>query len=47
MSANPFVGSWTYRSLLNDPQMDLDFGKLEFGRGTLLIEASSFDSSKP
>jgi hypothetical protein len=39
MSANPFVGSWTYRSLLNDPQMDLDFGKLEFGRGTLLIEA--------
>jgi hypothetical protein len=38
MSANPFVGNWTYRSLLNDPQMDLDFDKLEFGRGTLRIE---------
>jgi hypothetical protein len=38
MIANPFVGSWTYRSLLNDPQIDLDFGKLEFGRGTLRIE---------
>ena len=38
MSANPFVGSWTYRSLLNDPQMDLGFDKLEFGRGTLTIE---------
>src|SRR4030095_9905725 len=38
MTANPFVGSWTYRSLLNDPEMDLDFGKLEFGRGTLRIE---------
>jgi hypothetical protein len=38
MSVNPFVGSWTYRSLLNDPQMDLDFGKLEFGRGTLRLD---------
>ena len=38
MSVNPFVGSWSYRSLLNDPTMDLDFDKLEFGRGTLRIE---------
>ena len=38
MSANPFAGSWTYRSLLNDPQIDQDFDKLEFGRGTLVIE---------
>jgi hypothetical protein len=38
MSVNPFVGSWTYRSLLNDPTMGLDFDKLEFGRGTLRIE---------
>jgi hypothetical protein len=37
MTANPFVGSWTYRSLLNEPQIDQDFGKLEFGRGTLRI----------
>ena len=37
MNANPFVGSWTYRSLLNDPAMDLEFDKLEFGRGTLTL----------
>jgi hypothetical protein len=37
MSDNPFVGSWTYRSLLNDPDVNTDFDKLEFGRGTLII----------
>ena len=42
MSDNPFVGSWTYRSLLNDPDINQDFDKLEFGRGTLVIaEAAS------
>ncbi len=35
--ANPFVGSWTYRSLLNDPDVDTAFNDLEFGRGTLVI----------
>ena len=34
---NPFVGSWTYRSLLNDPNPATDFEKLEFGLGTLTI----------
>ena len=38
---NPFVGSWTYRSLLNDPDVNTDFDKLEFGRGTLKITAAS------
>lgn len=38
---NPFVGSWTYRSLLNDPDVNTDFDKLEFGRGTLTIAAKS------
>ena len=38
MSDNPFVGNWTYRSLLNDPDVDQDFDKLEFGRGTIRIE---------
>jgi hypothetical protein len=38
MSHNPFVGSWTYRSLLNDPAIDTQFNALEFGRGTLVIE---------
>ncbi len=38
MSTNPFAGTWTYRSLLNDPDLSQDFGKLEFGRGNLVIE---------
>ena len=38
MSDNPFVGSWTYRSLLNDPDPEKAFNDLEFGVGTLVIE---------
>jgi hypothetical protein len=38
MSDNPFVGSWTYRSLLNDPNGSTDFDKLEFGEGTIVIK---------
>jgi hypothetical protein len=34
---NPFVGSWSYRSLYNDPDLSVDFDKLELGRGTLAI----------
>lgn len=42
MSDNPFVGTWTYRSLLNDPEMNKNFNDLEFGRGDLVIaEADS------
>jgi hypothetical protein len=37
MSDNPFVGSWTYRSLLNDSDVNTDFDALEFGRGTIVI----------
>jgi len=37
MSDNPFVGSWTYRSLLNDADVDTDFNALEFGRGTIAL----------
>ena len=40
MSDNPFVGSWTYRSFLNDPDVSKDFDKLEFGRGTITIEVA-------
>src|SRR3954451_22425210 len=32
-----FLGSWTYRSLLNDPDLGTDFDALEFGRATLSI----------
>lgn len=38
MSDNPFVGTWTYRSLLNDPDVNTQFNNLEFGRGTIVIE---------
>src|SRR6185437_8655807 len=41
MSDNPFVGSWTYRSLLNDPAIGTAFNDLEFGRGTLVIAAAA------
>jgi|ERR1700677_3055252 hypothetical protein len=38
MTHNPFTGSWTYRSLLNDPDSSTPFDKLEFGVGTIVIE---------
>ena len=37
MSDNPFVGTWIYRSLLNNPDVATDFDNLEFGRGTIVI----------
>ena len=39
--SDPFVGKWTYRSLLNDPDINQDFDKLEFGRGTIVIEEAA------
>ena len=41
MKDNPFVGTWTYRSLLNEPDVTTDFDKLEFGRGTIVLTAPS------
>ena len=32
------VGKWTYRSFLNNADLSVDFDKLEFGRGTIVIE---------
>lgn len=46
MSNNPFVGSWTYRSLLNDPDLATPFDKLEFGRATIVIEEADFQLLK-
>ncbi len=40
---NPFVGKWTYRSLLNDPDVKTPFNDLEFGRGILVIEEAAFE----
>ncbi len=38
MHDNPLVGSWTYRSFLNEPDIGTAFNDLEFGRGTIVIE---------
>lgn len=46
MSENPFVGSWTYRSFLNDPDVDKSFNDLEFGRGTIIIEQAPTQALK-
>lgn len=35
--SNPFVGSWTYRSLLNNPDLTVEFNGLEFGRANLVV----------
>ncbi|HEX7154209.1 MAG TPA: hypothetical protein VF618_22165 [Thermoanaerobaculia bacterium] len=41
---NPFIGTWTYRSLLNDPNPKTAFNDLEFGLGELVIKGDSFDT---
>jgi hypothetical protein len=38
MSDNPFVGSWSYRSFNNDPDLSIAFNDLQFGLGTIVIE---------
>lgn len=34
----PGSGIWTYRSLLNNPDLSVDFNSLEFGRANLKID---------
>jgi hypothetical protein len=34
----PVLGSWTYRSFVNSPDIGKDFNDLELGRGELTIE---------
>ncbi|HET6762825.1 MAG TPA: hypothetical protein VFH27_04110 [Longimicrobiaceae bacterium] len=52
MSKNPFVGSWTYRSFLNDPDLHLDkqgnpdVKDLVFGYGTIKIEEAEPEELK-
>jgi hypothetical protein len=38
---NPFVGNWTYRSFLNDPDISKSANDLLFGEGTLTIAEKS------
>jgi hypothetical protein len=46
LSDNPFVGNWTYRSFLNDPDINKSFNDLEFGVGTLVLEDAPMQSLK-
>jgi len=46
MAENPFVGTWSYRSFLNNPDIGKSFDALEFGRGTLVIEEAEFAALK-
>jgi hypothetical protein len=46
MSDNPFVGSWTYRSLFNNPDVNTPFNSLQFGRGTIVIEEAPMEILK-
>jgi hypothetical protein len=46
LSDNPFVGTWTYRSFLNDADVNKAFNDLEFGRGTIVIEEAPMQSLK-
>lgn len=34
-------GTWTYRSLSNNPDLSVDFNTLEFGRANLFIETAA------
>lgn len=38
VNRQPGTGTWTYRSLLNNPDLSADFNSLEFGRANLKIE---------
>jgi hypothetical protein len=50
MSTQPdsgvLVGTWTYRSFLNDPDLSADFDSLEFGRGNIAIETAPMNEFK-
>jgi hypothetical protein len=41
---HPASGNWTYRSLLNNPDLKADFNALEFGRANLNIEIDGHNS---
>lgn len=38
--SNLIEGAWTYRSLINDPDLSTNFDLLEFGRANLILKAS-------
>ena len=50
MSTEPnnkiLVGTWTYRSFLNNPDLSADFNSLEFGRGNIRIDPAPMNQFK-
>ena len=38
MADNPFVGTWAYRSLYNDPDLSKSFNDLQLGYGLIVID---------
>jgi hypothetical protein len=40
------VGTWTYRSFLNDPDVATAFDKLEFGRGNIRVDPGAMNEFK-
>ena len=41
-AVDPFVGNWTYRSFLNDPDITKPFNDLKFAAAVLIFEKSAF-----
>jgi hypothetical protein len=40
---SPFVGTWTYRSFINNPDPNIEFNNLAFAVATLKIKASAME----
>lgn len=38
MRKDRFDGEWVYRSFHNNPNIDVDFGELQFGKGILVLQ---------
>jgi len=45
-AAYPFEGAWTYRSLINDPDINKEFNDLEFAAAEIVFEKSAFGTLK-
>ena len=37
-TTSAFVGTWSYRSFINNPDLPVDFNDLRFGAGTMALE---------
>jgi hypothetical protein len=43
---HPLVGAWSYRSLLNNPDLTVEFNKLRFGAATITLEETAMGEIK-